>query len=65
MLDLDPCHQVLGLSFKVLSSESFLRVTVFFFFPDNCPRAPTPVGGLGWRQTVSELFKSVPFVCDQ
>lgn len=33
MLDLDPSHQVLWLSFKELCPERFLRVVVFFLFP--------------------------------
>lgn len=56
VLDLDPSHQVLWLSFKVLVSELFLRVTVFFLLPCNCPWLPTPIGGLGGKQTAVSLF---------
>lgn len=62
MLDLDPGHQVLRLSLKVLRSERFLWVIVFLFFSQNRPRVPAPVRGLGWKSDGSQVTDPCRFI---
>ena len=63
MLDLDPGHQVLRLSFKVLGPEHLLRVVVLLLLPERRPWASAPVRGLEQKSRLAQsrqLIFSLP-----